>query len=61
MGIEPGDKLILEQRYINGKVVWIIHSHLEKVHWMGALRKYAKNKSHHINDIRRSIASANRR
>ena len=60
MGIRAGDRLILDQRYIDGEVLWVIRFNLDKFSWMGALKRYAQNKSHHMGDIRRSIANAGR-
>ena len=61
MGVKPGDELILEQRIINGTLIWIIRPLEERLQWLGSLKKYARNKSHQLEDIRRSIAHAGRK
>ncbi len=61
MGIHPGDELVLEHRLINGEMCWILYPHERKLSWLGALRKYAKNKPHAMEDIRRSIANARKK
>ena len=56
IGIGPGDELFLEHRLVDGQLVWVIHPGEHKLAWLGAFKKYAQNKSHQIDDIRRSIA-----
>ena len=57
MAIEPGDKLLLKRKEIDGKPAWLILSPKDiKTPWFGSLRQYAGKKSHDIDKIRRSIA-----
>jgi bifunctional DNA-binding transcriptional regulator/antitoxin component of YhaV-PrlF toxin-antitoxin module len=58
MGIGPGDELIIENRIIDGQLVWVMRSPQDRLSWMGALNKYARGKSHDLKDIRRSIGRA---
>lgn len=59
MAVAPGDKLVLERSEFKGKPVWLIVSQksMDKP-WFGSLKKYAKNKSHDIHDIRSSIGNS---
>ncbi|MBI4309169.1 MAG: AbrB/MazE/SpoVT family DNA-binding domain-containing protein [Candidatus Omnitrophica bacterium] len=61
MGISPGDELIVEHKLIKGELVWVLKSAGNKLEWMGALRKYAQNRSHDMDDIRRSVAHAGKK
>ena len=61
LGLEPGDDLILEQKIINGQLMWILRPLDERLAWLGALKKYAHNKSHQLEDIRRNIARAGKK
>ena len=56
MKIGPGDELIVEHKLIKGELVWVLKPRENKLEWMGALKKYAQNKSHEMDNIRRSIA-----
>ena len=61
MGISPGDELVVEHKLINGELVWVLKPRGDKLEWMGALKKYAQNKSHEMDDIRKSIADAGKK
>jgi len=61
IGIGPGDELVVEQKIVKGELVWILRPRESKLEWIGALRKYAQNKSHETEDIRRSIADAGKK
>jgi len=57
LGLQPGDKLALERREVDGTPTWIMRpaSEHKTSSWFGALRSYASDKSHVMEDIRRSI------
>ena len=57
LGLQPGDKLALERREVDGVPAWIMRpvSEHNTSSWFGALRPYASDKSHAMEDIRRSI------
>lgn len=61
MGIAPGDELVVEHKLIKGDLVWVLKPVENKLEWMGALKKYARNKSYEMDDVRRSIANAGKR
>ena len=61
MGIVPGDDLMVEHKLIKGDLVWVLKPVENKLEWMGALKKYARNKSHEMDDVRRNIANAGKR
>lgn len=56
LGVGPGDKLRLGRRMVEGKPAWVIHvPGSVDMSWLGALKEFAVDKSHDMNDIRRSI------
>ena len=57
LGIEPGDQVMLEALLIDGKKVWTIQPVKHEIvdEWFGSLSKYAKGKSHDMDDIKDSI------
>jgi bifunctional DNA-binding transcriptional regulator/antitoxin component of YhaV-PrlF toxin-antitoxin module len=57
LGLQPGDKLALERCEVNGTPAWIMRpvSEEKTSSWFGALRSYGSDKSHAMEDIRRSI------
>ena len=55
MNIVPGDELTLELLMVDGKASWILRRKELKMEWVGALKKYARNRSHDMIDIRGSI------
>lgn len=61
MGIGPGDELVVEHKLIKGELVWVLKPIGSKLEWLGALKKYAKNKSHEMDDVRRSIADVGKK
>lgn len=58
LGIEPGDKLGLERRRLEGETVWILRARGRDWSWLGAARKYAQGKSHRWEDIEKTIGEA---
>ncbi len=61
MGVGPGDELVVEHKLLKGELVWVLKPRGNKLEWMGALKKYARNKSHEMDDIRKSIADAGKK
>ena len=61
MGISPGDELVVEHKLVKGELVWLLKPRENKLEWLGALKKYIQNKSHDMDHIRRSIASAGKK
>lgn len=61
MGLEPGDRLDLESRFVEGEQVWVIRPQADKFSWIGALKGYGKNRPHDMKKIRRSIARGQRK
>ena len=55
LGVEPGDRLEVKPASIDGQLVWTIRPIKPTGEWIGSLEKYAKNKSHRLEDIRDSI------
>lgn len=58
LGLEPGDKVGLERRVVDGEAVWILRAPGQDWSWFGAARSYAKGKSHRWSAIERGIAEA---
>lgn len=57
MRIGPGDLLIVERVEHDGESLWCLRaSRPETPSWFGSLRKYAKDKPHDMESIRKSIA-----
>lgn len=57
LGIGPGDQVMVEPLEIDGKTVWTIQPLKSETtdNWYGSLSKYAKGKSHDMDDIKGSI------
>jgi bifunctional DNA-binding transcriptional regulator/antitoxin component of YhaV-PrlF toxin-antitoxin module len=58
LGLEPGDKVGLERRLVDGEAVWILRAPGRDWSWFGAAKRYAKDKSHRWQTIERRIAEA---
>jgi bifunctional DNA-binding transcriptional regulator/antitoxin component of YhaV-PrlF toxin-antitoxin module len=58
LGIGPGDQVMVEALELDGEKVWTIKpvKTKSKELWFGSLSKYAKGKSHDMDDIKASIA-----
>lgn len=56
LGVGPGDKLALERRTVAGQCVWIVRARKPDWSWLGAARRYAKNRSHDLDAIEESVA-----
>ena len=55
LGIKPGDGINVEKRMMGKERVWILQPASPSLSWFGSLKKYARNKSHDLADIRKSI------
>ena len=59
LGVEPGDRIILERRKIEGEISWILKSQKNiQSKWFGCFQKYAADKEHDMESIRRSIGKS---
>jgi bifunctional DNA-binding transcriptional regulator/antitoxin component of YhaV-PrlF toxin-antitoxin module len=54
--VGPGDHLDLERRTLDGEVVWLLRAPGPDWSWVGSAKRYARGKSHDVDDIRASIA-----
>jgi len=62
MGVEPGDRLMLERREIDGERVWVLRPEpASEPTWFACLRSYARGKRLSMGAIRRSILEARKR
>lgn len=57
LGVEAGDKLILERKQIGKKIEWVIIPQ-KKNRWFASLNQYAKGKKHDMESIRASIGAS---
>jgi bifunctional DNA-binding transcriptional regulator/antitoxin component of YhaV-PrlF toxin-antitoxin module len=58
LGVGPGDKLELERRSLSGETVWLVRAPGPDWSWVGSGRRFARGKSHDLDDIRKSVARA---
>jgi bifunctional DNA-binding transcriptional regulator/antitoxin component of YhaV-PrlF toxin-antitoxin module len=56
MHLEPGDRLVIEPRVIDGQSVWILRPGKVDWSWIGSLQGVRKAASHDMDDVRESIA-----
>lgn len=62
LGLQPGDDLLLDKGTEHDEEVWYLRpAKPHKRPWLGSLRAYAKGKSHDMDAIRDSIATARKR
>jgi bifunctional DNA-binding transcriptional regulator/antitoxin component of YhaV-PrlF toxin-antitoxin module len=54
--VGPGDHLEVERRTLEGEVIWLLRPPGPDWSWIGSARRYARGKSHRLDDIRESIA-----
>ena len=55
LGIKPGDKIDIERTVVGNERVWVLRPSSPSLSWFGSLKKYTRNKSHDMEDIRKSI------
>ena len=60
MHLEPGDRLVIEPRVIDGQSVWILRPGKVDWSWMGSVPVSAAT-SHDMDNIRESIALRRKR
>lgn len=61
LGIQPGDELVLDRREDADGEAWLLRpSKTNERPWFGALSDFARGKSHEMDEIRSSVASARR-
>ena len=58
LGIEPGDKVGLERRTVDGEAVWVLRAPGRDWSWFGGAKRYAVGKSHQWKAIEMSIGKA---
>lgn len=55
LGIEPGDRLGVERRVIDGEAVWLLRPGAPDWSWFGAARRHVRGRSHRWSVVRASI------
>lgn len=60
LGVSPGDEILLDPRESeDGSIVWLLKPAKPKTRpWLGSLRKYARDKDHSMDSVRRSVNKA---
>jgi bifunctional DNA-binding transcriptional regulator/antitoxin component of YhaV-PrlF toxin-antitoxin module len=56
LGVEPGDRLRVERRIVDGEPVWVLSARLPDWSWFGAAKAYGREKSHRWEAVEESIA-----
>ena len=56
MGVGPGDQIDVERQNVGGEIVWLLRTSQPDWSWVGIARRFARAKSHRLEDIRRSVA-----
>jgi bifunctional DNA-binding transcriptional regulator/antitoxin component of YhaV-PrlF toxin-antitoxin module len=61
MSLRPGDSLVVDERVLDGKRVWLL-SPADRIEtpWFASLKRYGKGKRHDMQSVRESIAKARR-
>jgi len=61
MSLRPGDALVVDEKMIDGKRVWLL-SPADRIEtpWFGCLKRYGIGKRHDMQSVRGSIAKARR-
>lgn len=61
MRLRPGDALVVDQRVVEGKRVWLL-SPADRIvtPWFACLKRYARGKRHDLQSVRKSVESARR-
>jgi bifunctional DNA-binding transcriptional regulator/antitoxin component of YhaV-PrlF toxin-antitoxin module len=62
MSLRPGDALIVDERVVDGRRVWLL-SPADQIEtpWFGSLKRYGQGKRHDMESVRESIARGRRR
>jgi bifunctional DNA-binding transcriptional regulator/antitoxin component of YhaV-PrlF toxin-antitoxin module len=55
MGVQPGDRLVLERREIDGEASWVLRRPAPDWEWAGSLKEYGSGRSHEWEAIEASI------
>lgn len=57
MGVQPGDSLSVERTSVDDQDTWVIRpvESARKPRWVGSLKKYASDKTHDMESVRKSI------
>ena len=58
LGIEPGDKIALERRTVDGEAVWVLRAPGRDWSWFGGAKRYAEGKTHRWDSIEKSVGKA---
>ena len=59
--LRPGDALVVDERVIDGKRVWLLSpAGGIETPWFARLKQYAKAKRHDLRSIRKSVEEARR-
>jgi bifunctional DNA-binding transcriptional regulator/antitoxin component of YhaV-PrlF toxin-antitoxin module len=62
MSLRPGDALIVDQRMVDGRRVWLLRPADQiETPWFGSLKRYGHGKRHDMQSVRASIARGRRR
>ena len=61
MSLQPGDALVVDERVVDGRRVWLL-SPADGIEtpWFARLKRYGKGKRHDMESVRESIARARR-
>lgn len=59
MSLRPGDTLVVDERVLDGRRVWLL-SPADRIDtpWFASLKRYGKGKRHDMKSVRESIAKA---
>jgi bifunctional DNA-binding transcriptional regulator/antitoxin component of YhaV-PrlF toxin-antitoxin module len=61
MSLRPGDSLVVDDRVVDGKRVWLLSpANRIETPWFARLKRYATGKRHDLRSVRRSIEKARR-
>jgi bifunctional DNA-binding transcriptional regulator/antitoxin component of YhaV-PrlF toxin-antitoxin module len=62
MSLRPGDALVVDQRMVDGRRVWLLSPAARiETPWFGSLKRYGQGKRHDMESVRAGIARARRR
>lgn len=62
MSLRPGDTLVVDERVLDGRRVWLL-SPADRIDtpWFASLKRYGEGKRHDMKSVRESIAKARRK